>query len=69
MFTFETELPRMGAHVQAFFTLPTEISQPDLCAGGTQATVKSLTPAQLHELGASLVLSNTYHLYLPLAPT
>ena len=31
---------------------------------GTQATVKALTPAQLKELGATLVLSNTYHLYL-----
>jgi queuine tRNA-ribosyltransferase len=31
---------------------------------GTQATVKAVTPAQLAELGASLVLSNTYHLYL-----
>ncbi|HEX7542192.1 MAG TPA: tRNA guanosine(34) transglycosylase Tgt, partial [Anaerolineales bacterium] len=28
------------------------------------ATVKTLTPAQLNELGASLILSNTYHLYL-----
>jgi queuine tRNA-ribosyltransferase len=26
--------------------------------------VKALTPAQLHDLGATLVLSNTYHLYL-----
>ena len=31
---------------------------------GTQATVKAVTPAQLEEIGASLVLSNTYHLYL-----
>lgn len=31
---------------------------------GTQATVKAVTPAQLEELGASLVLANTYHLYL-----
>ena len=31
---------------------------------GTQATVKSLTPTQIDETGASLVLSNTYHLYL-----
>jgi queuine tRNA-ribosyltransferase len=31
---------------------------------GTQATVKAVTPAQLHEVGASLVLANTYHLYL-----
>lgn len=31
---------------------------------GTQATVKTLTPAQVEELGATLVLANTYHLYL-----
>ena len=31
---------------------------------GTAATVKALTPAQLKDLGATLVLSNTYHLYL-----
>lgn len=31
---------------------------------GTQATVKALTPAQLAELGAGLLLANTYHLYL-----
>jgi len=31
---------------------------------GTQATVKAVTPAQLKETGAQLVLSNTYHLYL-----
>ncbi|MCB0255635.1 MAG: tRNA guanosine(34) transglycosylase Tgt [Anaerolineae bacterium] len=31
---------------------------------GTQATVKTLTPRDLHELGAGLILSNTYHLYL-----
>jgi queuine tRNA-ribosyltransferase len=31
---------------------------------GTQATVKTLTPEQLNGINASLVLSNTYHLYL-----
>lgn len=31
---------------------------------GTQATVKGLTPAQLHELGAGMIFANTYHLYL-----
>src|SRR3990170_1658298 len=31
---------------------------------GTQATVKAVTPSQLAELGASIVLSNAYHLYL-----
>jgi queuine tRNA-ribosyltransferase len=31
---------------------------------GTQATVKAITPAQLSQLDATLVLANTYHLYL-----
>ena len=31
---------------------------------GTQATVKALTPEELREMGAEIVLSNTYHLYL-----
>lgn len=31
---------------------------------GTQATVKCLTPAQVEEVGARIVLANTYHLYL-----
>jgi queuine tRNA-ribosyltransferase len=31
---------------------------------GTQATVKGLTPAQLQELGAGILLANTYHLAL-----
>ena len=31
---------------------------------GTQATVKSLTPEDLHGLGVQVILANTYHLYL-----
>jgi queuine tRNA-ribosyltransferase len=31
---------------------------------GTAATVKAMKPSDLKELGATLVLSNTYHLYL-----
>ena len=31
---------------------------------GTQATVKSISPEELKELGAQIILSNTYHLYL-----
>ncbi len=41
-----------------------DIPTPVFAPVGTQATVKSLTPAQLSELGAGLVLANTYHLYL-----
>jgi queuine tRNA-ribosyltransferase len=31
---------------------------------GTYGTVKTLTPEDLQELGAAIILSNTYHLYL-----
>ena len=31
---------------------------------GTMATVKSLTPAEIQELGASVILANAYHLFL-----
>lgn len=41
-----------------------EIHTPTFAPVGTQATVKSLTPAHLHEIQANLILANTYHLYL-----
>lgn len=31
---------------------------------GTQATVKTLAPDELRDLGAQIILANTYHLYL-----
>ena len=31
---------------------------------GTQATVKTMTPEEVQELGGEIILSNTYHLYL-----
>jgi len=31
---------------------------------GTQGTVKALTPVHLHEIGAQIILGNTYHLNL-----
>jgi len=41
-----------------------DLATPVFAPVGTQATVKTLTPAQVSELGASLILANTYHLYL-----
>jgi queuine tRNA-ribosyltransferase len=35
---------------------------------GTRATVKSLTPAQIRETGAQIILGNTYHLNLRPGP-
>jgi queuine tRNA-ribosyltransferase len=37
---------------------------PAFMAVGTQATVKALTPEELREMRAEIILSNTYHLYL-----
>ena len=41
-----------------------DIPTPVFAPVGTQASVKAVTPSQLSDLGASLVLANTYHLYL-----
>ena len=35
---------------------------------GTNATVKALDPDDLREVGASIILANTYHLYLRPGP-
>ena len=31
---------------------------------GTQATVKGMSPDEMKEIGAHIILSNTYHLFL-----
>jgi queuine tRNA-ribosyltransferase len=50
--------------VGVFKTPHGDLQTPVFAPVGTQASVKTLTPEHLKELGASLVLSNTYHLYL-----
>jgi queuine tRNA-ribosyltransferase len=47
-----------------FHTPHGDLLTPIYAPVGTQATVKAVTPAQLQTLGATLVLANTYHLYL-----
>ena len=41
-----------------------EVPTPVFMPVGTQATVKGMPPRDLKDLGATIVLSNTYHLYL-----
>src|SRR5512137_572912 len=41
-----------------------EISTPVFMPVGTQATVKTLSPEDLENIGAEIILSNTYHLFL-----
>ncbi|MCX6111222.1 MAG: tRNA guanosine(34) transglycosylase Tgt [Proteobacteria bacterium] len=40
------------------------VETPVFMPVGTVGAVKSLTPADLHSLNASIILGNTYHLYL-----
>jgi len=40
------------------------VETPQFMPVGTNATVKALTPADIRDAGASIILANTYHLYL-----
>ncbi|MFN2138736.1 MAG: tRNA guanosine(34) transglycosylase Tgt [Candidatus Promineifilaceae bacterium] len=66
--SFEFELlkrePGSAARLGRLQTPHGPIETPVFAPVGTQATVKAMRPSDLHELGATLVLSNTYHLYL-----
>lgn len=53
-----------GARVGVFHTPHGKIETPIYMPVGTQATVKSLTPDDLKQIEAQIILSNTYHLYL-----
>jgi queuine tRNA-ribosyltransferase len=63
-FQFTLENQDGQARAGRFSTPHGDIQTPVFAPVGTAATVKSITPVQLEEMGASLVLSNTYHLYL-----
>src|SRR6185436_10322926 len=47
-----------------FETLHGPVETPVFMPVGTQATVKTLAPTELREIGARFVLANTYHLFL-----
>ena len=65
---FKFTLVKMDPHTRAraglFSTPHGEVPMPAFAPVGTQATVKATSPHELRELGASLILANTYHLYL-----
>ena len=56
--------PLSRARVGRIETNHGSFSTPAFLPVGTQGTVKSLTPEDLTEVGAQVILSNTYHLYL-----
>jgi len=53
-----------GARLGKLHTPHGVIETPVFMPVGTQATVKAMTPEELKENGAEIILSNTYHLYL-----
>ncbi|MCU0503291.1 MAG: tRNA guanosine(34) transglycosylase Tgt [Anaerolineae bacterium] len=66
MFEFHTIAQDLqtAARTGRFETPHGALLTPVFAPVGTQATVKTLTPRDLSEVGATLVLSNTFHLYL-----
>lgn len=65
-FSFEVlkTCKQSGARLGLLKTLHGEIETPCFMPVGTQATVKAMAPRNLKEIGAGIILANTYHLYL-----
>jgi queuine tRNA-ribosyltransferase len=67
-FTVEACCTQTRARAGSIQTPHGVIRTPVFMPVGTQASVKSLTPRELREIGAQIILSNTYHLYLRPGP-
>ncbi|MBV9230153.1 MAG: tRNA guanosine(34) transglycosylase Tgt [Chloroflexi bacterium] len=63
-FTVDAECPDTWARTGTIHTPHGTIQTPIFMPVGTQATVKSVSPEELHAAGASIILANTYHLML-----
>src|SRR5438067_11279 len=61
---FELLAEEGGARRGRLHTAHGVIETPAFMPVGTQATVKALTPQEVHDLGAQVLLANTYHLAL-----
>lgn len=55
---------KTGARAGLLHTPHGVFKTPMFMPVGTQATVKTVTPEELEEMGAQIILSNTYHLFL-----
>ncbi|HLQ10432.1 MAG TPA: tRNA guanosine(34) transglycosylase Tgt [Ktedonobacteraceae bacterium] len=63
-FTIDAECPDSWARAGTIQTAHGAIQTPMFMPVGTQATVKSVSPEELREAGAQIILANTYHLML-----
>ncbi len=65
MTNFSFTLEKSGPARAGLLTTPhATVETPCFMPVGSQATVKTLTPDELKELGYKLILANNYHLYL-----
>jgi len=63
-FEFDVDAEEARARAGRFTTPHGEVATPAFMAVGTLATVKALDPAELHVMGAQMILANAYHLHL-----
>lgn len=64
MFTLTHKEKQSNARLGKLVTAHGEIETPCFMPVGTQGTVKTLSPEELKEAGAKIILSNAYHLFL-----
>lgn len=62
--TYEQQAECGGARAGLLRTPHGTFKTPMFMPVGTQATVKTLAPEELYAMGAQVILSNTYHLFL-----
>jgi len=63
-FKIEKKLANSLGRAGVLTTVHGDIQTPAFVVVGTKATVKAMTPEQVRDVGAQVVLANTYHLYL-----
>ncbi len=63
-YTLEKKEKHTGARLGKLETPNGTYETPMFMPVGTQATVKAMTPEELKAMGAGIILSNTYHLWL-----
>ncbi|MGQ9556847.1 MAG: tRNA guanosine(34) transglycosylase Tgt [Desulfurispora sp.] len=56
--------PHSRARAGILHTPHGDVPTPVFMPVGTQATVKTMTPEEVYQVGGRMILSNTYHLYL-----
>ena len=64
MFTVHATDPLSSARCGTMALAHGMVETPIFMPVGTQGSVKTLHPAEVEELGAQIILGNTYHLWL-----